>query len=79
MMPVPGAQNGRDAYRIGAVRVDDGPVIDGVLDEAVWKTAAVIDQCPRPPHPAARTRRGLMRLGSQPKPIPHLPYHAPSQ
>ncbi|MBI2402057.1 MAG: carbohydrate binding family 9 domain-containing protein [Gemmatimonadetes bacterium] len=43
-MPASGAQNGREAYRIGAVRVDDGPVIDGVLDEAVWQTAAVIDQ-----------------------------------
>ncbi len=36
------AQESWDLYQIGAVRVDQGPDIDGVLDEPVWGAAAVI-------------------------------------
>ncbi|MBI4538539.1 MAG: carbohydrate binding family 9 domain-containing protein [Gemmatimonadetes bacterium] len=42
--PVSAAQESRGLYQIRAVRVDEGPVLDGVLDEAVWQTAAVIDE-----------------------------------
>jgi len=31
-------------YRVPAVQVERGPIIDGVLDDAVWAQAAVIDQ-----------------------------------
>jgi hypothetical protein len=31
------------AYRVPAVQVDRGPVVDGVLDDDVWATAALID------------------------------------
>src|SRR3990172_8431427 len=34
---------------------------------------------PRPPRPAALKRGGLMRLGPQPKPLLHAPYHSLSQ
>jgi hypothetical protein len=37
------AQANWQLYQIGAVRVDQGPEVDGVLDESVWETAAVID------------------------------------
>ncbi len=40
-IPVVG-QSSHDRYRVEAVRVDIGPVIDGVLDEQVWASAAVI-------------------------------------
>lgn len=33
----------QEVYRIGAVRTDDGPTIDGVLDEPVWNAAVVIE------------------------------------
>ena len=35
---------GAAAYRVGAVRVTEAPVLDGVLDDAVWESAALIDQ-----------------------------------
>ncbi len=38
------AQESSDLYQIGAVRVDRGPEIDGVLDDAVWGAAAVINE-----------------------------------
>ena len=38
------AQENGELYQIGAVRVERGPVIDGVLDEPVWQAAAVINQ-----------------------------------
>lgn len=36
------AQESWELYQIGAVRVDRGPEIDGVLDEQVWQAASVI-------------------------------------
>ena len=33
----------RDAYRVSAARIEEDPNIDGVLDEAVWTTAPMID------------------------------------
>ena len=38
------AQENWELYQIGAVRVDRSPEIDGVLDDSVWETAAVIDE-----------------------------------
>ena len=38
------AQESWELYQIGAVRVEQGPEIDGVLDDPVWQTAAVINQ-----------------------------------
>ena len=38
------AQDSWAAYRIGAVLVDGGPVLDGVLDDPVWSRAALIDE-----------------------------------
>jgi hypothetical protein len=35
---------GRDQKSIAMVRADTPPVIDGVLDDAVWDTAAVVDE-----------------------------------
>jgi len=42
--PVAAIQDSRELYRVEAVRIAEGPVIDGSLDEAVWQRAAVIDQ-----------------------------------
>ncbi len=36
------AQESWELYQIGAVRVDGGPEIDGVLDEPIWGAASVI-------------------------------------
>ena len=33
-----------ERYRVEPVRVDEGPRLDGVLDEEVWAVAAVIDE-----------------------------------
>ncbi|MBM4185446.1 MAG: carbohydrate binding family 9 domain-containing protein [Gemmatimonadetes bacterium] len=42
--PALSAQEGsREAYSMNAVRVVARPSIDGVLDEAIWQTASVID------------------------------------
>ena len=38
------AQESGELYQIGAVRVEQGPEIDGVLDDPVWQTAAVINE-----------------------------------
>jgi hypothetical protein len=38
------AQESRQMYLVGAVRTEVPPVIDGRLDEAQWRDAAVIDQ-----------------------------------
>ena len=40
----PGSEN-RERYRAEPRRVDEGPSIDGVLDESVWQAATLID-CP---------------------------------
>jgi len=39
-----GAQESWAAYRIGGVQVDEGPVLDGVLDDLVWSRAALIEE-----------------------------------
>jgi hypothetical protein len=36
-------QEARNLYRVNAVRVEEAPVIDGVLDDAAWRQAVVID------------------------------------
>jgi hypothetical protein len=42
--PVAAIQDSRELYQFEAVRIAEGPVIDGSMDEAVWQRAAVIDQ-----------------------------------
>jgi hypothetical protein len=37
------AQDGRQRQRMEATRVETGPVLDGILDDAVWERAVVID------------------------------------
>ena len=44
VQPASALQESRQLYRVPAVRVDEGPVLDGVLDEAVWQQASVIDE-----------------------------------
>jgi hypothetical protein len=38
------AQVSWDRYRIGAVAVDKPPTLDGVSDDSVWRSAALIDE-----------------------------------
>ena len=38
------AQDSRELYRVRAVRVDQGPEIDGVLDDLAWEAAATLDE-----------------------------------
>ena len=38
------AQESGELYQIGAVRVAQGPEIDGVLDDPVWQTAALVNE-----------------------------------
>ena len=42
--PASALQESRQLYTVSAVRVDEAPVLDGVLDEAVWLRAAVVDE-----------------------------------
>ena len=42
--PASALQGSRQLYSVPAVRVDEAPVLDGVLDDAVWQRASVIDQ-----------------------------------
>ena len=44
VQPASALQENRQLYRVPAVRVDVGPVLDGVLDDPVWQQAAVIDE-----------------------------------
>ena len=37
------AQEGREGYQVSAVRVSERPTLDGVLDDAVWRGASLID------------------------------------
>jgi hypothetical protein len=37
------AQEGREGYSMDAVRVSARPQVDGLLDEAIWQSAALID------------------------------------
>ena len=52
------------AYLIPAVQVAQGPVVDGVLDDAVWASAAVIDDFVQqePDEGAAATERTEVRI-----------------
>ena len=44
VQPASALQESRELYKVPAVRVDVAPVLDGVLDDAVWQRASVIDQ-----------------------------------
>ncbi len=44
VQPASALQESRQLYKVAAVRVDEAPVLDGVLDDAVWQRASVIDQ-----------------------------------
>ena len=44
VQPASALQESRELYKASAVRVDVAPVLDGVLDDAVWQRASVIDQ-----------------------------------
>ena len=44
VQPASALQESRQLYQVPAVRVDEGPVLDGVLDDPVWRQAALIDQ-----------------------------------
>ena len=44
VQPASAIQQSRELYRVPAVRVDQGPTLDGVLDDAVWSQASVIDE-----------------------------------
>ena len=37
-------ETNRERYQLPAVRVEEGPVIDGVLDDRAWEQAALIDE-----------------------------------
>ena len=54
----------RERYSIPAVRVDQSPKIDGVLDDAVWQKAALIDTFTQqePREGAAATERTEVRV-----------------
>ncbi len=68
-VPVEAAQDhqhgpSREQYRVEPKRVEQGPVIDGVLDEAVWRDAAVIESFTQqePAEGAAATERTQILL-----------------
>ncbi|SVD83056.1 uncharacterized protein METZ01_LOCUS435910, partial [marine metagenome] len=42
--PLSAIQNNRELYQLEAVRVPEGPIIDGSMEDAVWQRAPVIDQ-----------------------------------
>ncbi len=42
--PASALQESRQLYAVAAVRVDEAPVLDGALDDAIWLRASVIDQ-----------------------------------
>jgi hypothetical protein len=54
----PAGETSRERYTLPAVRVDETPRLDGVLDDAVWKKAAVVEdfvqQEPREGSPASK-------------------------
>jgi hypothetical protein len=53
----PGSDSRRERYMLPAIRVDETPHMDGVLDDAVWKKAALVEdfvqQEPREGAPAS--------------------------
>ena len=64
----PGGEASRERYTVPAVRVDEMPRLDGALDDAVWKKAAVVEdfvqQEPREGSPASeRTEVRVMYDG----------------
>ena len=58
------AQQSKEIYQVRAVRVDQGPDIDGVMDDAVWERAAFIDEFiqQEPNEGAPATERTEVRL-----------------
>ncbi len=62
-LPLSGQQS-REIYQVRAVRVDQGPDIDGSLDDGVWARAALIDQFVQqePDEGAPATERTEVRL-----------------
>jgi hypothetical protein len=58
------AQQSKETYRTQAVRVEQGPDIDGALDDAVWARAALIDAFVQqePDEGAPATERTEVRL-----------------
>ncbi len=44
VQPASALQESRQLYRVSAVRVDEAPLLDGVMDDAVWRMARVIDE-----------------------------------
>ena len=42
--PLSAIQNNRELYQLEAVRVPEGPIIDGSMEDTVWQRAPVIDQ-----------------------------------
>ena len=59
-----GDNSSRERHSIPAVRVDQSPKIDGVLDEAVWQKASLIDQFTQqePREGATATERTEVRV-----------------
>ena len=43
VQPASALQESRQLYQVPAVRVEGAPTLDGVLDDAIWQRAAVID------------------------------------
>ena len=62
--PVSAAQDSRELYQLEAVRVAEGPVIDGSMDDAVWQRAPIIDQFTQqePAEGAPATERTEVRV-----------------
>ena len=58
------AQESGELYQIGAVRVEQGPEIDGVLDDPVWQTAALVNEFVQqePDEGAPATERTQVRV-----------------
>ena len=58
------AQQSKETYQTQAVRVDQGPDIDGALDDAVWGRAALIREFVQqePEEGASATERTEVRL-----------------
>ena len=44
VQPASALQESRQLYKVPAVRVEEGPVLDGLLDDEVWQEASVIDE-----------------------------------
>ena len=44
VQPASALQESRQLYKVPAVRVNEAPTLDGVLDDAVWQQASVIDE-----------------------------------